>query len=192
MDRETWNKNLQAFVKATQASMKLAVDLANAALAHFAKHGDVIYLNELMDAIPENYGRRAAFSKWAGAHAPLAMQNGKFVKDRKKAEETDWDNPDGEVKAAKLKTASEKTFWDFAPAPKPTIADEAYVIQGLIGFVNRTRNADTLTPEAASRLSVIEGIGLSMKADYAAKLEQAKRHAAQAGEEANNSEAAAA
>jgi hypothetical protein len=190
MDRETWNKNLKAFINATQASMKLAVDLANAAIAHFAKHGDVIYLNELMDAIPENYGRRAAFAKWAGAHAPLAIQNGKFVKDRKKAEESDWDNPDGEVKAGQLKAASEKTFWDFAPAPKPTIVDEDYVIGGLLAFVNRARKGDSLTPEAASRLSVIEGIGLSMKAEASAKKEQAKRHAAQAGED--NSAAAAA
>lgn len=167
MDRETWSKNLKAFVAATGTSLKLAVSLSLAALEHFAKHGDTIYLNEFMEAMPENYIRRSAFATWAGAHAPLGMVNGKFVKDKAKAEVIDWDNEDGETKARLLKAAAEKTFWDFVPDKKPVIVTSDDVVTNLFSMINRLRNTKTHDPdpEALATLSMIEGFAINLKAE---------------------------
>lgn len=166
MDRETWSKKLGAFRQATQSAMQLCAALAGAALLHFNEHGDVIYLNELLEAIPENYGRRAAYVKWAADHAPLGMRDGKFIKDKAKAEKLNWDNPDGEVKAALLKKAQEKEFWDYVPAPKPVIITEGDAVDNIFSLVARIRKVDDTrhpTNKALSVASALEGFAISLR-----------------------------
>lgn len=104
MSREIWNKNLQGFKSSTTASKNYAKVCSEAALEHFAEHGDVVYLQEFLDAIPTNYGRKAAFLQWAKDFSPLAMKDGKLVKDK-----SDKANP------FDLPGAMSEPFWHHSP-----------------------------------------------------------------------------
>src|SRR3546814_10635520 len=82
MTREEFSKKLKLFIGATRNSMKYARECAEAGLRHFAEHGDTVFCQELLDAMPKNYVRRAAYLKWLSAHAPITMLENKLAKDK--------------------------------------------------------------------------------------------------------------
>lgn len=162
LDRETWSKKLGAFKLGNASIMALALELSPDALLHFNIHGDVIRLNEFLEAIPENFGRRAAFVKWAADHAPLGMKEGKFVKDKKKAEALGWDKEDGKVKAELFEKSKLKSFWDYVPAPKPVILSADDAVQNVYSLIARMRKNDEKHTPTAGALDVANRLETAM------------------------------
>lgn len=186
MDRETWSGNLGAYRKVSDESMVLATLLSLDALLHFNECGDVIRLNEFLEAIPENYGRRAAFVKWAADHAPLGMKEKKFIKDKAKAEKLGWNNPDGEVKAAMFKAAQEKDFWDYVPAPAVAIVTAEDAVDGVYSLIARIRKvSDTKHPTAGAlaMAAKLEAFAATLRPDADAEKAAALLAAAKAKQE---------
>src|SRR3990167_8408874 len=107
MNREDFTKTLKVFKSLTGKTMALARQLSEAAIGHFAEHGDLVYAQEFLDAMPKNYLRRVAFLKWLAAFSPIKMEGEKLLKD-KRPEAVEF-NLDG---------AKKLPFWDFAPDPE--------------------------------------------------------------------------
>lgn len=124
--------SLKTFVRSTKASMAAALACATLSLAHFAEHGDTSQLNRFLEAMPKNYVRRAAFVKWAMAHAPLKLEGGKFVKDK-----------DEKAIGFNLEAANAKPFWDFAPDQEDVIFTQADVYAAFVATVKKFRKDKT-------------------------------------------------
>lgn len=108
-DRGAFDKLLMKFKGATTQSKEAIRNASEMALRHFAEHGDVVWLQDCLVAIEEhkNYVRRAAFLKWAAAHAPLTLEEGKLVKDKSKT-----------AVEMNIEGACKQPFWEFAPDPE--------------------------------------------------------------------------
>lgn len=107
VDSEMFAGHLATFTKLTVDGMASARLCAELALTHFAKTGDVIYLQNMLDVIEKegkNYVRKAAFLSWAIAFSPLTSEKGKLRKDKSK-----------DANPFNLLGAEEKPFWEFAP-----------------------------------------------------------------------------
>jgi hypothetical protein len=132
--------SLKTFVRSTKASMAAALACATLSLAHFAEHGDTSQLNRFVEAMPKNYIRRAAFVKWALAHAPLKLEGGKFVKD--KAEN---------AVPLNLEAANAKPFWDFAPDQEDMIFSDADVYAAFTNAIKKFRKDKSKPKDEGSR-----------------------------------------
>lgn len=103
------------------------------ALEHFGEHGNTTPLQMVYDCLREhggNFCRPVAFLKWATAHAPVVVVNGKLLKDKS----------DDAVKY-NLAGAKAKPFWDFAPNREQFIPyDAKNVVIGLHKYVRRMKN----------------------------------------------------
>ena len=107
VDSEMFAGHLATFTKLTVDGMASARVCAELALTHFAKTGDVVYLQNMLDVIEKegkNYVRKAAFLSWAIAFSPLTSEKGKLRKDKSK-----------DANPFNLLKAEEKPFWEFAP-----------------------------------------------------------------------------
>lgn len=80
--REVFEMNLKGFKETQTSNMDYAWKCAQAALIHFHAHGDVIWIQEFHDAMDKNYSRRVAFIAWLRKYCPIAMEGGKFKKDK--------------------------------------------------------------------------------------------------------------
>ena len=127
MSRQDWDKNLKGFKSSTQRSKNLALICSVAALEHFAEHGDVVYLQEMHDAMPANYLRRAALLQWAKDHSPLTMgEDGKLAKDKS-----------DKARPFDIAKAKEKAFWDYMPEREVVFFDESDIIVSLERAIKR-------------------------------------------------------
>ena len=107
IDSAIFSANLDTFKRLTVDGMASARLCAEMALTHFAKTGDVVYLQNMLDVIEKegkNYVRKAAFLSWAIAFSPLTSEKGKLRKDKSK-----------DANPFNLLKAEEKPFWEFAP-----------------------------------------------------------------------------
>ena len=102
-----FDTTLATFVKSTKDSMEAALACAIMALTTFKEHGDLGQAQRLLEAMPKNYVRRAAFLKWMAAFSPVTMEKGKLLKDKSEGAMSTDD--------IDLKAATVKPFWDFAP-----------------------------------------------------------------------------
>lgn len=113
VDSEMFAGHLATFTKLTVDGMASARVCAELALTHFAKTGDVVYLQNMLDVIEKegkNYVRKAAFLSWAIAFSPLTSEKGKLRKDKSK-----------EANPFNLLGAEEKPFWEFAPEKEAVV-----------------------------------------------------------------------
>ena len=99
-----FNTHLKGYVRATKTAMNKARALSEFALAHFEKCGDLGPAQRFHDSMIRNYSRQPAFIKWMCAHAPVLLDNKKFLKD-KRDEAIEFD----------LAGAAKKPFWEFSP-----------------------------------------------------------------------------
>lgn len=129
MDRTTFNENLETFVKATTTSQELSVKLAIAGLLHFQKHGDTSYCQEFLDAMPQNYLRKAAFLGWLGDHSPIMMQKGKLKKDTRET-----------ANAFDIDGALAKPFYEYKPEPEITSFKSSDILSALKNTLARFKN----------------------------------------------------
>ena len=106
--RQKFEDLLKEFVKATNASKDLAQQCANMAIIHFKDHDDTVYCQKFMDAMPQNYLRKAAFVAWLVKFSPIELVESKFKKDKDRAKK------EGD-KAWDIETALEISFWEFKP-----------------------------------------------------------------------------
>jgi hypothetical protein len=125
----TFAQALKLFSEATANSMKYAQICAMMAIRHFADHGNLVYCQQFMDAMPKNYIRQVAFQKWLVAHAPVTMEKGKFLKDTSEnAAELD------------LEGAEKEHFWDFAPDKEVLSFGPDDVMDALKAIVKKFEN----------------------------------------------------
>jgi hypothetical protein len=166
MDIERWKAGITEFKTVTARSMVLALELSQAALDHYADTGDTIRCQELLEAMAENYNRRAAYTTWLATFCPVKTEQGKLVKDAKKAGEIwpDWQGQPGgglmvigPITADMIVKAKAKSFWDFVPDAKPIIVEATDVISTLRSSINKLRNAKHQpTPEALQAMAEAE------------------------------------
>lgn len=135
MTREEFSKKLKQFVGATRNSMKYARECAEAALRHFAEHGDTVFCQDLLDAMPKNYVRRAAYLKWLTAHAPITMTDGKLAKDKSE-----------NAVAFDVEGACKIPFWDYAPDPENVMFSETDVVKSLANVLKRYKTSERFIP----------------------------------------------
>ena len=113
IDSAVFTANLDTFKRLTVDGMASARVCAEMALTHFAKTGDVVYLQNMLDVIEKegkNYVRKAAFLSWAVAFSPLTSEKGKLRKDKSK-----------DANPFNLLKAEEKPFWEFAPEKEAVV-----------------------------------------------------------------------
>lgn len=124
---------LKNFKRSVKSSMRYARDCAELALEHFAEHGNTSKLTTFLEAMPDNYLRKAALVKWAVTFAPLSLESKKFVKDMTRKD-----------MKIDLKAAFEKPFWDFAPEPeiKNFTADD--LLANVQTLIRRYENAERM------------------------------------------------
>jgi hypothetical protein len=125
----TFETALKRFVTATNSSMRYARICAEMALEHFAEHGNITMAQQLLDAMPQNYVRRAAYLKWLDAHAPITMEGGKLRKDTA-PNATEFN----------VELALSKPFWDFAPDPEQVHFGSDDIVVALKGKLRTFRN----------------------------------------------------
>jgi hypothetical protein len=121
----------------------LAAVLAMVAVTHFAQHGDTSYIADFygdLSTAGKNYVRRASFLKWLVKYAPVKMEEKKFVKDQELAAKMDWDNANGEAKAALLKAAGEVAFYDFDPEAEIVNFSASDVRERVLKLVKTLKN----------------------------------------------------
>ena len=103
-DLNTYKKNVDAWVKATSATMNKAHQLACEGMAHFGEHGDTSYLTYLSQAImgTEQYVRHSAFVLWLAKYGPFTVdrRNGTVTK-----------NKSADAVELNLKGAMDEPFW---------------------------------------------------------------------------------
>lgn len=122
---------LTKFQTNIQKAMKYVREASEIALRHFKEHGDLVYCQRLFDAIPANYGRRAAYAKWLMDHAPVRFNQGKFSKDKTdKAIEFNLDDA--------MKTA----FWEYAPDKEKIGYTSNDVVKAVLSTLNKFSNPD--------------------------------------------------
>lgn len=139
----TFATSLKTFTRSTKASMAAALACATLSLAHFEKHGDTSQLNQFLEAMPKNYIRRAAFTKWAMAHAPLTLEGQKFVKDK-----------DADAVPFNLEAANAQPFWDYAPDKEDLIFAKADVLAAFMAVVKKFRSEHAKPATDADKLFV--------------------------------------
>lgn len=144
-----FDKALAKFVSATKDSMTNARLCAEMAIAHFAEHGNTIWLQRFFDAMPQNWTRKQAFLKWAVAHSPLAMVNKKFIKDTSET-----------AMPFNIEDAVKKPFWDFAPEMEPISYSADDLKAALVNLVKRYQGKRYLPTDqdAMQELARIEGM----------------------------------
>lgn len=141
----TFDKALKGFVTSTTNSMKFARMCANLAISHFAEHGDVIYAQNFVDAMPKNYIRKAAFLKWLAAFSPVIMIDGKLAKDK----------ADTAVKFD-VEEAHKVDFWDFAPDMEMVEFDQTDILKALKGALKKFENHEKYKPHDAATVIRLE------------------------------------
>jgi hypothetical protein len=149
MDRDTFDKKRATFRKSLETSKALAAVLAMVAVTHFAQHGDTSYIADFygdLSTAGKNYVRRASFLKWLVKYAPVKMEEKKFVKDQELAAKMDWDNANGEAKAALLKAAGEVAFYDFDPEAEIVNFSASDVRERVLKLVKTLENANKSKP----------------------------------------------
>lgn len=146
---------LATFIASTKSSQESARVCSEMALAHFAEHGNTIWLQRFHDAMPKNYTRRAAFLKWAAAFSPLAMVKGKLVKDT--SEHAAEFNVEG---------AAKKPFWEFAPETEITEFSAEDIVAAMENLVKRFQGKKFHAHDAraTAMLARVEGIVTATKA----------------------------
>jgi hypothetical protein len=78
----TFDVALKRYTQYSKLTMHYARVCADMAIDQFEQHGNLVQAQRLHDAIPANYGRRAAFVKWLCDFSPAAYKAGKFTKDK--------------------------------------------------------------------------------------------------------------
>lgn len=141
----TFDKALKGFVTSTNNSMKFARMCANIAIKHFAEHGDVIYAQNFLDAMPKNYVRRAAFLKWLASHSPVIMVDGKLAKDKAET-----------AVAFNVEAAHAIDFWEFAPDMEVVEFDTTDILKALKGAIKKFENKERYKAHDAQTLLRLE------------------------------------
>lgn len=130
---QAFEKALNTFVTSTKATMEAAASCANLSIEIFAENGDLSQAQKFLDAMDKvgrNFVRRNAFLKWMGDHSPLAMKEGKLVKDKSDS-----------ANAFRLEAAVAVNFWDYDP-PEADITDftSENLAKALQAVINRYSN----------------------------------------------------
>lgn len=146
----TFDNALKGFVRTIKANMKFAEACAMLALEHFAEHGDTVYAQRFLDAMPKNYSRRQAYFSWLTAFSPIIMVGQKLVKDTSEhASRLDLDG------------ARAITFWNFAPEAEIKDFSAEDLDNSLVSLVKRFMNEERQRPlddAAKARLLQLEGL----------------------------------
>lgn len=132
----TFAAALALFTTATADSMKYAEICAMMALRHFAEHGNLVYCQRFMDAMPKNYIRKVAFVKWLANFAPVTMEKDKLLKDTSEgAKEFDLDG------------AAKEKFWEFAPDTEAVAFGPDDVLAAIKALIKKFENPKRSTPK---------------------------------------------
>jgi hypothetical protein len=169
MERIEFDKTRLAFRKATESGKKLAHTLAMASVRHFAEHGDTSYIADFYSDLRgagKNFIRSSAFLKWLVAHAPVKLEQNKFVKDQEQATALNWS--DQAAREALIAKAEAVSFWDFDPEATITNFKASDVIAAVEKLVKRFENESKSKPEDDAAKAVV----LQLK-DYVTTLKQA-------------------
>lgn len=148
-----FDKALHGFVRSTKDSMKYARLCAEMGIAHFAEHGNTIWLQRFMDAMPANYTRRQAYLRWLVAFAPIAMVKNKLVKDTSE-----------NASALDVPGAVKKPFWEFAPEAPMVDFSADDLKAALVNLVKRYsgKRYTAADADATQLLAKIEGVVVSI------------------------------
>lgn len=128
---QIFEEALASFTKATKSSMKAAEICARCALEEFADHGNLKMAQTFYDAMPANYTRKSAFRRWLCEVAPVMVENGKYVKDPKRAATMTVD----------VEKATKVPFWDAKPAEaEPFNYSADYIVEQAQRLITRLEN----------------------------------------------------
>jgi hypothetical protein len=150
----TFDQALAKFIGATKNSQEYALMCSTMALAHFAAHGDVTYVQRFHDAIPKNYGRQAAFVIWACDFAPIKMEQKLFKKDHDRAE----NGENGAIKNVDMTGAAAKPYWDYVPEKPIMTYAKNDVIAQLKRVTGRFRNTDKYRPDSEADVAFLAAV----------------------------------
>jgi hypothetical protein len=172
MNREIFDKKRDAFRKNVTKSKEMANELAVAAGAHFAEHGDTSYIADFYSDLRgagKNFVRSSAFLAWLVAHFPVKMEQNKFVKDQELATKMDW--ADDDKRNALVAKSQEKPFYDFAPEAVVEDYKADTIIVSLTKALAKFENSKHYraeNPEAVAMLARAKGVIATLKAPVAA------------------------
>ena len=147
-----FERSLKRFIRSNRTAKATALICATMSLEHFAKHGDVSYIqrfdDELSNEENRNWNRVAAYRRWLAAHAPLTMAAGKYKKDVSENARKDVD----------LEGAMKKPFWEFAPSRENFSFDTDDIVVSLEKIVKRFHSdkVTAKTPAATALLGKVE------------------------------------
>jgi hypothetical protein len=150
----TFEQALQKFIGATKNSQEYALMCSTMALAHFAAHGDVAYIQRFHDAIPKNYGRQAAFVVWACDFAPIKMDQKMFKKDHDRA--VNGDN--GAILNVDLVGSTAKPYWEYVPERPITTYARTDVIAQLKRVTGRFRNTEKYKADSEADVTFLSAV----------------------------------
>ena len=135
---------LREFVKSVKNTMEYARICAELSILHFEQHGDLVYAQAFLDAMPKNFVRRTAFKLWLKEFSPVTMTNEKFKKDK------------GENAVPfNTEAALATPFWDFAPDKEQVLWGETDIVKALKSAIHRF-GSENYTPKDAKATAKLE------------------------------------
>lgn len=144
---------LLAFITASRESRQMARLCSEIGIVQFFNTGDLSQCQRFLDAIPKNYGRRAAYVKWLTAFVPVRMNmETKKLKKDKRDEAIPFSTEN-------IKKALEMPFWEFSPAIQPDVEYTAESVMSAVRSVlakHRTERYKNKDDAAKKRLDDIE------------------------------------
>lgn len=108
----TFETALKRFKNANKTAMTYARMCAEMGLAHFYKSGDLVYCQQFLDAMEQNWNRRVAYLRWLVDFAPIVMEDNILKKDKRPEAMKMTDETLAEAKAV--------AFWEYLPEVAPT------------------------------------------------------------------------
>lgn len=142
----SFDEALKRFRKTNAQAQALALLCSKMAITHFYKHGDLVYCQQFMDAMVQNWNRRVAYFRWLQAHAPIIQADGVLAKD-KSAEAV-------KMSDELLNKALETPFWDFAPEPGLKEFDIADIDQAFRNVLSKFKG-DNFKPKTERTMTYL-------------------------------------
>ena len=142
-----FDQMIEVWTKATKQSKELARDIADYALSHAFKHGNITLLNKFLVALEttgKNYVRKSAYLLWLKAYAPVKMEQNVLVVDENK-----------EYDPELLKKALAKPFYDFAPEKQKVFFEADGVVVSITRAINGF-DRDNMIPKDDNASKAVE------------------------------------